>query len=161
MRVLVESADVAKVTACLSVGWEFLSGELREFQHQSDAPLPLRQAEFCYFMPLAAQGAVAAGGVGVFIERADAHIIAANMFGEPPHEIHASKLDDACSEACNVLAECVTVNITKQSNVTIGLPFRADSLVFEQICSTCVPVAIYQCNTRVGQLFVIAYEIPN
>jgi hypothetical protein len=160
MRVLAQSVDVLKVTACLSTGWEFLSGERRAFEHVPDAPPP-GYAEFCYFMPLSVPGAATAGGVGVFIERSDARTIAANMFGEPPHEIHASKLNDACAEACNVLAECVTLNITSQANVSIGLPFRADDLVFQQVFTTCVPVAIYRCNLRAGQLFVIAYEIPN
>lgn len=161
MCVLAQSVDVAKVTACLSTGWEFLSGECRAFEHVPDVPPPLGGAEFCYFLPLAVPGAATAGGVGVFIERSDARTIAANMFGEPSHEIHASKLNDACAEACNVLAECVTLNITSQANVSIGLPFRADNLVFAQIFTTCVPVAIYRGNTRAGPLFVIAYEIPN
>jgi len=56
---------------------------------------------------------------------------------------------------------CVTLNLATEVDVDIGLPFRADSVVFDQICSTCEPIAIYKCNTLAGQIFVIAYDIAN
>jgi hypothetical protein len=160
MRVRAQSADVAKVTSCLSNGWTFLSGERRTFEYVHGPAPQLDLAEFCYFLPLAVQDSVAVGGVGVFIGRADAHTLAVNMFGESPQAINTGNLNDACAEACNVLADCVTRNITQQADIVIGLPFRADCLVFAEISGTCEPVAIYQCNTGTGQLFVIAYEIP-
>ena len=159
MGLLAQSVETAKVAACLSTGWEFLSGERLSFALLEWNFPAARESEFRYFMPLAAQASTVAGGVGVFIERPTARAVAANMFGEPPEQLHVDSLGDACAEACNVLAACIMLNITDHINVTLGLPFRADRLVYEQICSTCAPVAAYQCHTQGGQVIVIAYEL--
>jgi hypothetical protein len=161
MDTLAIPTEVTRIAACLATGWEFLSGERHVFEVVTDAAPEVTHAEFSYFMPLAAHDSQETGGVGVFIQRGDARVVAANMFGEPSHDIQPSNLSDACAEACNVLAECLTLNITKQANITIGLPFRADDLAYAEIRRNCAPVAIYQCNTHTGQLFVIAYEIYN
>jgi hypothetical protein len=159
MGLLARSVETAKVAACLSTGWEFLSGERNSFALLGQTLLQGCEAEFSYFMPLAANASTAVGAVGVFIERPTARAVAANMFGEPPDRLHIDSLSDACAEACNVLAACVVLNITDHINITPGLPFRADALVYGQICRTCAPVATYKCHTVGGPLLVIAYEM--
>lgn len=161
MHLLALPPDLSRVTDCLSAGWEFLSGERLAFALATDALAPVEHAEFCYFLPLSGRECESAGAVGVFIEGDDARRVAANMFGETADQIQANNQADACAEACNVLAECVVRNITQQANISIGLPFKADAVVYEHICRNCTPAAIYRCQTKTGQLFVIAYETFN
>lgn len=158
MHLLTLSPDLSRVTDCLSNGWEFLSGDRSTFALAADAGTPVRHAEFCFFLPLSGRDNESAGAVGVLIEGDDAQQVAANMFGKDADHMELHNQSDACAEACNVLAECVVHNITQQANITIGLPFNADALMYQDICHNCTPAAIYQCQTKTGQLFVIAYE---
>jgi hypothetical protein len=157
MKPTLASAEVmSKVTVCLSTAWEFLSGERRSFEPVAD-PVTPPHAEFSYLLPLKARASNSVGGVGVFIQTADARVVAANMFGELPHEVQVSNLGDACAEACNVLAECVLLNVTNHVNVTMGLPFRADDFVYKEICQKGAVAACYRCSTEDGHLYVVAY----
>ena len=55
MGLLAQSVETAKVAACLSTGWEFLSGERLSFAPLEWSFPAARESEFTYFMPLAAQ----------------------------------------------------------------------------------------------------------
>lgn len=159
MRMFVNTVEVSKVAACLSTGWEFLSGECASFALSPERCSPPEPAEFSFFIPLGPRAVRTSGGVGVLIQPADARVLAAHMFAEAPEMLPLTSLVDACAEACNVLAVCVTINITQHTNLDIGLPFRAGAQAYEEIRRTCEPSAIYHCNTPRGQLCVIAYEV--
>jgi hypothetical protein len=90
--------------ARLADGWAFLRGERRDFVAIGvDAAAAAAQRE--HHVHLLLRGERLA--VGVVLDECEAIGVAADMLALAPASLEPAQVDDACVEACNVLAACV------------------------------------------------------
>lgn len=149
---------IVEVANGLSKAWEFLSGEERMFQYvpQSDDALPI--AEFSFYMPLKLRADSRRGGVGVLIQRDDATLVAANMFGVATGQVQHDDLRDACAEVCNVLTDCLATHFGGGRQVEIGLPREAGPEDYQIFAESCVTKAVYQGCAASRRLLIVLYD---
>lgn len=151
--------DIPEVERKLSKAWEFLSGEHRGFTHLDSWADLLRFTEFSFHMPMEGRQPTSRGGVGVLIEPPDAIAVAVNMFGVPRQQVQPADLQDACSEVCNVFAECVAVHFKADPPVNVGLPRPASPLAYAKVAENTVIKVVYRGCAGANTLFVVLYDI--
>ena len=107
----------------LAQSWEALSAEARAFDFSDGLDESPPYAEFSYIIPMTLGRDRSMVAVAILIERRDACTVASAMFDVPRDELPDEDLRDACSEVCNIFAECITKHLTQTEGVTVGLPF--------------------------------------
>ena len=151
--------EVEDVAAKLSQAWHFLCGEERSFSFTDSSGDQQSYADFSYFMPMEVKAEDRVGGVAVLIPRGDAVRVASYMFAVDTSELQDADLKDACSEVCNVFADCIVMHISGSEDVSIGLPVMADLNCFMQISKDSVVAAVYKSNIELGNLVVVVYDV--
>ena len=150
--------ELARVSEQLAKAWAFLSGEQRRFELLVGKNELLQFTEFSFFMPLAVHEEGRDGGVGVLIQREDAIHVATHMFGVPHDEVREAEMRDACSEVCNVLADCMARHFSLDQAVSVALPARASTVEFEQIAENSTARAVYRGCAGTRCLLIVVYD---
>ncbi len=158
MPSLDHSPDIATVEYKLSKAWEFLSGEPRSFHWRARSTAALEFAEFSFFMPLNLAKESRRGGVAVLMQRADAVLVAANMFGVARREVQPADVGDACAEVCNVFSDCLVQHFGAGHEVKMGLPQAANPREYAHMVENSVLRAIYEGRAGAHSLLIVLYE---
>jgi hypothetical protein len=158
MRELVASGSPDDATTRLTQAWEFLCAQPRAFKHLQTHTDLLRFTDFSFFMSLAVDDQTRAGGIGVLIDREDGLAVASHLFGVPASEVSEGDLDDACAEACNVLADCVAQDIAPGRRIRLTLPRRVSASEYDSIVENSRALAVYQGEAGGHSLFVVRAE---
>jgi hypothetical protein len=90
-------------------------------------------AEFSFVIPMTLERDESAFAIAILIERADACTVACAMFGVVEHEVPEDDLRDACSEVCNIFADCISTHSYGAEVVQIGLPFRLSATHYHHV----------------------------
>lgn len=117
----------------LAQAWEALSRETRQFDFAAGLDHSPPYAEFSYIIPMTLQRDGSMVAVAILIERKDACTVASVMFDAPPHDLPDEDLRDACSEVCNIFAECITKHLTQTEGVSVGLPFMLNESNYHHV----------------------------
>lgn len=112
------------LTEQLAPAWTFLRGAQRGFDAHVPPPVPQPcPDDHALVLPLRLLAAPERqAAVGVLIDRDEARAVARHLFERLDDEISADELNDACREACNILAGSVVAAYTRQEAVEMGLP---------------------------------------
>lgn len=143
----------------LSRAWEFLSGANVVFDPITDGGVHPSFTEFSIFMPLNVIAPHQVAGIGVLLHREDAQRVASHMFELPETELAEADLQDACCEVCNVFSDCVAAHVGGDSDVIIGLPYRANTQQFTVISQESTLAYKYQCTPTSQTLTVLIYNV--
>lgn len=126
--------DIAHAVARqLSLAWERLSGETRTFHFTGGSVESPAHAPFSFVIPMTLDRDGSAFAVAILIEAADALTVASAMFGVAAQEVSEEDLKDACSEVCNIFADCLSTHRYKTERVHIGLPFRLNETNYQYV----------------------------
>jgi hypothetical protein len=154
---LISESDPA-ITARLTQGWEFLSGERKAFElaHNQAAMPPF--AEFCFLIPLTFFSSEMLCGIVVLIDRNEALNVAAHMFDVARDRISEEELKDSSAEVCNVLADGMAQHFSGTKKVGVGVPIRVTSPRYDAICRESTVLQIYQSSQHSDALKVIIFN---
>ncbi len=146
--------------AALRLGraWEFLAAEQRTFTLAKGPNGHFPFTDFGFFMFLAVDDRVRAGGVGVLLGRDNTTRVASHMFDLPRSKIKEADLYDAGSESCNLLADCVAQEFAPGLRVRLSLPILATALEYAEIIENSKPRTVYHCHTQDHDLRIVLYD---
>lgn len=152
--------SIEQVCDRLTQAWHFLSGQTRQFHFLARDTSALQFSEFNFFIPLTSRASAKCGGVGVLLGQDDALAVATHMFGVAATAVQRADLQDACSEVCNVLCECVASQFDKGVPVGPGLPCLANSTQFEKIAATSKARAVFKAPLDQQAVVVVLFDRP-
>lgn len=158
MPALNSQNNVQRVTARLTEAWAFLSGEQRRFELLDEGSDPLAFARYSFFMSLASPGHSRLGGVGVLIQAEDGMRVARHMFGIPIEQLSEAEARDACSEACNVFADCIAKDFNSESAAHFTLPRPASPEEYASIAENSLARTVYQGVDGGQKLLIVLYD---
>ena len=141
----------------LAQAWEALSGEHRQFGFVAALEQSPPYAEFSYIIPMTLQSDGSMVAVAILIERQDACTVASVMFGAPPSDLPDEDLRDACSEVCNIFAECITKHLTQTEGVSVGLPFMLNESNYHHVFDASGNRDVYQSVEGTACLAVMVF----
>ena len=152
--------SIEQVCDRLTQAWFFLSGQSRQFYFLAQDTSALQFSEFSFFIPLTSRARAKCGGVGVLLGHEDALAVATHMFGVPASEVQSADLQDACSEVCNVLCDCVASQFDKGVPVGPGLPCLANPAQYEKIAASSNARAVFKAPLNQHAVVVVLFDRP-
>ncbi|MGE5450572.1 MAG: hypothetical protein ACM3VZ_01845 [Acidobacteriota bacterium] len=112
----------------LEPAWAFLSGTQRRFEPTTLQILPRPgETEHRVVLPVKLRNGTRLVAVGVMIDQDQAEAVARFMFGQAEGPVSEADVQDACLEACNVLASSVIQGCENPIVIDIGLPHEVSA----------------------------------
>lgn len=157
----VPSGTAHAVAVQLSQAWCALSGEIRSFKFTSESRCSPAHAEFSFVIPMTLDRDGSTFAVTILIGREDATVVASSMFGVDSGDVPEDDIRDACSEVCNIFADCISTHRYAGETVHIGLPFRLDEANYQHVYGASGVSELFQSFSAGHYLSVMLFTPSN